>query len=104
MQHQLAGVKGWTRVTFGVSVLVCLTRRVGGARLCRPRAPRWFLGSTRAIAGNRACPSAPREQTLANSVPCASLCSTLKQGIFTFYVGLWVSCHLLVYRSKQADA
>ena len=30
--------------------------------------------------------------------------SPLKQGIFVIYVLLWVSCHLLVYRSKQADA
>ena len=30
--------------------------------------------------------------------------TSLKQGIFAFYVLLWVSCHLLVYRSKQADA
>jgi len=28
----------------------------------------------------------------------------LKQGIFGFYVGLWVSSHLLVYSSKLADA
>ena len=30
--------------------------------------------------------------------------SALKRGIFAFYVLLWVSSHLLVYRSQQAGA
>ena len=30
--------------------------------------------------------------------------TVLEKGIFSVYVLLWVSCHLLVYRSKQADA
>lgn len=30
--------------------------------------------------------------------------TSLKQGIFTSYVGLWVTCHLLVYSSQRAGA